>query len=580
MLVYGDPSRSLAPGALLLDVERSLAAARAAGGVARLDLLTRVLIAAGELAQGVADAAFETVGEDGCSPAIEATMGLAIAVAGDLLASAGQPAGRRADATAALAAVRRLPLPPAIRCKTPEGYAFYALYPEDFATAAAAAARPAPALVVGLRSIGTSLAAAVAARLGCPAVTLRPCGHPFRRQLRPSQTLRARLESHPGSFIIVDEGPGLSGSSFGAAADLLDDLGVPLGRMLFLTGHANDLGPRASPAHRARWTRSRRATGAGSLSPITLQSWFADLTGPTAQIEDISGGAWRRDLPEASWPPAAPMTERRKFRLTCPGGRFVARFAGLGAVGEEKLAAARLLHAARLAPEPLALRRGFLLERWCEGRPLDPAEPQGERFLGHLGRYLGFRARALAVARNEGASVAELRRMACINAAELGGPELGRAVEARLAEAGELAGLVPARIDGRLHAWEWLRLPDGSFVKTDVLDHAVSHDLVGCQDIAWDVAGAAVEFALADTDVERLRTAVGAAAGREVGRPAVAAFSICYAAFQGGLWSMIGESGTTGSARIDVVSLGYLAALRQAVGAGAERTPEQAAPVP
>ena len=40
-------------------------------------------------------------------------------------------------------------------------------------------------------------------------------------------------------------------------------------------------------------------------------------------------------------------------------------------------------------------------------------------------------------------------------------------------------------------------------MKTDALDHAFGHDLVGCQDIAWDLAGAAVEF---DLDTEERET--------------------------------------------------------------------------
>jgi hypothetical protein len=126
---------------------------------------------------------------------------------------------------------------------------------------------------------------------------------------------------------------------------------------------------------------------------------------------------------------------------------------------------------------------------------------------------------------------------------------------------------MPARIDGRLHAWEWLRLPDGTFLKTDALDHAAGHDLVGCQDVAWDIAGAAVEFALPEAAIERLRAGVAAAAGREVSRPAIRAFRICYAAFQGGLWQMTGETGTVGSARVEALGLEYLAALRRAVEA-------------
>ncbi|MFO1143712.1 MAG: dual specificity protein phosphatase family protein [Amaricoccus sp.] len=448
---------------LIGDIEQTLGAARSAEGLARLDLATHALIAAGELAQAVADTELEAGGEDGDTPRCKAAMDLAVAVAAELLAAKGQLPRAPADPAVALEAVREHRLPPRLRCKLPEGFAFYAIYPEAYALAAAAA-DPAPTLVIGLRSIGTVLAAVVAARLGCPALTLRPRGHPFRRHVRASPALRQRLACHGGRFAIVDEGPGLSGSSFGAAADLLEELGVPLERMLFITSHGNELGAFATPEHRGRWARSARAVAASDVSARDVQAWFADATGPLDDVEDLSGGTWRRDLPSAPRPPAAPVAERLKFRLTSPGGRFLARFAGLGAIGEEKLAVARHLHAADLAPEPLALRRGFLLERWCVGTPLDPADTRGERFFAHLARYLGFRARSLSA--GDGASLGELRRMAAVNAAEMGGAALGHAVEARLAAAESITGIVPARIDGRLHAWEWLRRPDGSFVKT------------------------------------------------------------------------------------------------------------------
>ena len=40
---------------------------------------------------------------------------------------------------------------------------------------------------------------------------------------------------------------------------------------------------------------------------------------------------------------------------------------------------------------------------------------------------------------------------------------------------------------------EWIRTREG-FLKTDALDHYDDHFFPGCQDIAWDVAGAIVEF--------------------------------------------------------------------------------------
>ena len=109
--------------------------------------------------------------------------------------------------------------------------------------------------------------------------------------------------------------------------------------------------------------------------------------------------------------------------------------------------------------------------------------------------------------------------MAITNATELAGPDLAETIGARLDALGT-PDLAPVRIDGRLHAWEWLVLADGSLLKTDAIDQAAGHDLIGCQDIAWDVAGAAVEFALSSAATEAHRGAVAAEAGRPVDAPA------------------------------------------------------------
>jgi hypothetical protein len=497
-------------------------------------------------------------------------MRLAVAVAARLLAAAGQPAAAH-DTAAALAGVAALRLPPRIRCRTPEGYAFYAIYPEAYAASVSAVAWPLPPLVIGIRSIGTSLAAAVAARLGADALTVRPVGHPFGRTLQLSHALRVRLGQHCGGFVVADEGPGFSGSSFGSVADALEALGVTPERIVLMPSHAGNPGSRATPAHRARWERANRILPSTVASAGAVAGWFADLVGQEAGVEDLSGGGWRRDLPKTAWPPAAPAGERLKCRFAGPNGRFLARFAGLGDIGQEKLAAARRLHAAGFVPEPLALRRGFLLERWVEGAPPGAGDPD---LVAYLGRYLGFRARALPAC-GDGSGPDELGRMAAHNAGVLGGLALAERVGCRLAGIGRLP-LVPVRIDGRLHRWEWRRTADGRLVKTDALDHAVAHDLVGCQDIAWDVAGAAVEFDLSEAAAEELRRRVADVAGRAVDREAVEAFRLCYAAFQGGLWRMTGED----AARIERQVQRYLADLRRQTGLATE-APERspAAPV-
>ena len=93
------------------------------------------------------------------------------------------------------------------------------------------------------------------------------------------------------------------------------------------------------------------------------------------------------------------------------------------------------------------------------------------------------------------------------------------------------ADLRPVHVDGRLHPWEWRR-DGGAILKLDGIDHSCGHDLVGAQDILWDVAGACVEFHLSAEEVLALGRAVSV-------RPEhIAPMAACYAAFQAALLSL------------------------------------------
>lgn len=545
MLVFGDRSRRVGPRRAL-DAITGLLAGRSR------DQLTRALIEAGELAQGLADLEFQAAGCDDPSDLQAQSMRLATAIAGSLLNEARCDAG-----FAAAAALAARALPDWVSCKTPEGYAFYAVYPEAYAAAAAAHRWQGRPLVIGVRSIGASLAAVVAAATGGQALTLRPTGPPFCREVRISDGLRASLTAHPGPFAVVDEGPGLSGSSFGCVADLLEELGVAADRIVFMPSHAGDLGPHASSRHRARWARARRLVR--TLDDLAacdrLPAWFEADVGPAKVAHDLSAGGWRRRWPADACPPVLPAFERRKVRFRTAAGDYVARFAGLGGAGEAKLERARVLHAAGFAPEPIALRRGFLLERWVEGRPCAFGRDRSG-FVRRLGAYLALRRGQFAARAEEGADMATLRGMAVLNAGELCGPVTADGVE-HLTRTLERADLRPVHVDARLHPWEWREGPLGA-VKLDGLDHSCGHDLIGAQDIAWDVAGASVEFGLSADEARGLAT--WASADPEHVRPLAA----CYAAFQAGLWSLAGAAGEPEIRRRDVyrAALNRLAASR------------------
>ena len=539
MLVYGDQTRTVdvrAELARLQDVWRSLshpsssgreaeprtqphappvplpASADASHGEPWIDAhgrLGAVFIGLSELLQGAGDHA----------PAAEpALLQLTLAAAGALRRSWDEqtldsPPSAFFNAARAVA-------PERLTVKTGEGYAFYALYPETYGETARAL--PPDVRVIGLRSIGAGLACVVAEAAGAPPpLTVRPAGHPFARSvdlppLDPAAT-----------YAVVDEGPGLSGSSFGAVADALEAQGVAPERIIFLPGHPGDLGPQASEAHRRRWAVARRLhVGFDAMIAPQLPGWVEDLTGPAAEVRDLSGGAWRAlafGPDEGAWPPAAAHQERRKLLVRSARGAFLLKFAGLGDRGLTALERARALHAAGFGPEPLGWRHGFLVERWLKSRPLTPEDRPA--LLDTVRRYLAFRAAAFPAPEEAGADLSPLAEMARVNVGEALGPAWSARLPAPPRDA-------DPRVfgDARLHAWEWRVRPDGRLIKTDAADHAAAHDLVGAQPPEWDRAGAIVELDLTPEEA----SAVGAAVGPF--------WLAAYAAFQLGLWTQAAEA--------------------------------------
>lgn len=530
MIVYSDRRQGADPRALLSALRAGL------GGPA--PDRAALLIEAGRIEAGVADALCP---EEDDEPPVAAALG---AVVLDLAhAARGGGQGRLAAAAARLGRVLLGPLPARVELREPEGFAFYALYPETYAEAARRfleAGRPERATVLGLRSIGTTLSAVVAAELearGVPVrrLTARPRGHPWDRRLRLSPGLGAALGAG-GPVLIVDEGPGISGSSFAAAAEAASAAGVPDGRIhLFPSWDPDGSGLRSGRA-RAVWPRARRWCA-------TFEEAFLDsgrLAGAWGggTVRDLSGGLWREVLcPPGRWPAAQPQHERRKYLLARDGeGPLLLRFAGLGARGRRALARAERQAQAGVAPPVEGLRDGFLAHPFLKGRP---AEGPDAGVLGAIARYLGF------LASTEGAVGAprfdDILRMTRANVAEgLGEAAAGltgwmeglrAAVEARPAIAG----------DGRMLPQEWLRTERG-VLKCDGIDHHDDHFWPGPQDLAWDLCGAAVEFGLDGAGREHLVAEVVARTGDRGLRRVLPFHEAAYLAWRLGYTSLAAET--------------------------------------
>ncbi len=366
--------------------------------------------------------------------------------------------------------------PTEIEISAPEGFAYYALDPELYRIAARRFledARPACVAVIGIRSIGTTLAAVVEGELRARGVaaeswTVRPRGHPWSRELRVTERLARRWREWNGPFAIVDEGPGLSGSSFASVAEYLSGIGVAEGRVVFFPSWDTGGSSFVSEAARQRWQRHRRYTAE-----------FEEL-GLFPGARDLSAGRWRELC--GTWPAAQPQHERRKYLC----GDRLFKFAGYGRYGREKLERARRLGA--FTTPALGFDNGFLEMRWVPARPARICRELIER----AAEYLAWVRREFRTGKP--AEAAPLAEMIACNTGE---PWRGPLPE------GEAVAL-----DGRMLPHEWIETRDG-LVKTDALDHHDDHFFPGPQDIAWDVAAFAVETGAGEGFVERYRRESG-----------------------------------------------------------------------
>jgi hypothetical protein len=192
-----------------------------------------------------------------------------------------------------------------------------------------------------------------------------------------------------------------------------------------------------------------------------VERYLPHLT--NAPLIDLSAGAWREHL--GVWPAVHPQHERVKLLDQSAGTLF--KFAGLGRFGSARLDRARALRG--FIPGVSGLEFGFLRMQFLDGYPVHHATPD---LIERMASY-----------------VACLRRRFTTRIRS----DFGALVR--------LTGVVPdfpafetVAVDGRMLPHEWIETSTGDFWKTDALDHYDDHFFPGCQDIAWDIAGAIVEF--------------------------------------------------------------------------------------
>jgi hypothetical protein len=303
--------------------------------------------------------------------------------------------------------------------------------------------------------------------------------------------------SFGATFAVVDEGPGLSGSSFLAVAEALEGAGAPRGKIVLVSSHPPIVDALCADDAARRWRRFRCVAVSG------------EVRRPAEAADFIGGGKWRHRTfaSEPEWPAIWTSFERLKYVSSNADKEGAEprlyKFAGLGHYGNDVYERELKVADAGFGLMPRQESDGFVSYPWIShpgtsGRSSSSREISPD-VLACLAEYCAFRLRNFRI---ELAELKALQQMAEHNLCELG---LDSTAELRLEH--------PVIADGRMQPHEWLMTQEGRLLKTDSGTHGDDHFFPGPTDIAWDLAGAIVEWHMNEPQarefIDRYRCASG-----------------------------------------------------------------------
>jgi hypothetical protein len=479
--------------------------------------LIEALLRAGELECALADAQHPGEEQLACI-----TDGLAANLVGE----------RTAPSPVSLLAHLPAGVPQTLHISPPEGFAYYALHPRDMAILAAEApSRAYHVAVVGVRTIGVTLSAVVAAELRkrgkhARRITVRPDGHPYDRRAVFSDEQKRFLCQYRNAnadFLIADEGPGMSGSSFLSVADALVANRVSRDRITLLCSRQPDISQLRARDAQERWPQHR----ALHVSPNSFL--------PAGARIYVGAGLWREHLlPRgADWPESWLQMERLKF--LAPDKRTLFKFEGFGRYGRAVHERVQQLHRSGFGPDCGTPESGFGVYPLSAGRLLRK-EDLSRELLPQIARYCAMRASDLRS--SDGHSSHQLEQMARFNAQQEFGAEVGRAIEI---PDGALASEAPIVPDARMQPHEWLVTEDGRILKLDGAEHGDDHFFPGPTDIAWDLAGAIIEWQMNSEAQDMLLREYRRASGDHA-QVRIGPYLMAYTSFRMGYCKMAAEA--------------------------------------
>lgn len=519
MYVFRDGREAVSGTALKSELADALRAVPvpASDDDASNNALLEALLRAGELECALADHP-DVAGEEKLACISD---GLAATLVGD------------AQAPSPVSLLAYLPgrVPETVQVSPPEGFAYYALHPHDMAhLASEAPSRGHHAVVIGVRTIGVTLSAVVAAELRkrgkhARRITVRPQGHPYDRCTQFSdeqKQLISRYRNANADFFVVDEGPGMSGSSFLSVADALVGFRVPRDRITLLCSREPDVAQLRARDAQERWQLHR----AMYVRPNSFIPEEAKIY--------IGAGLWREHLLPAGVERPESWLHMERLKFLSRDKRTLFKFEGFGRYGRVVHERARCLQESGFGPTCDTPECGFGIYPLMAGQVMSAGDITRD-VLSNMARYCAMRAREFRA--GESIASGKLEEMTRFNVQE----EFGGSASGIDMPDGSLGSNAPVFADARMQPHEWLCREDGRIVKVDGAEHGDDHFFPGPTDIAWDLAGAIVEWKMASDAQDTLLREYRRISGDNA-ESRIVQFVLAYSSFRMGYCKMAAEA--------------------------------------
>jgi hypothetical protein len=193
-----------------------------------------------------------------------------------------------------------------------------------------------------------------------------------------------------GWFAVIDEGPGLSGSSICGTLEKLLECGISKDRIVIFPSWNPDSGRFISERAKRLWPIFDKFTK--DFTDVWIVNNKLESLFEKKIINDFSGGNWRDFLisNKSDFPAVYTFHERRKYLLEDEHkNQYIAKWVGLGEYGEKLIERGSRMAGSQFGIPITSYTYGFIIQPFIKGKILQVSDANGV-FLEFVANYFHF----------------------------------------------------------------------------------------------------------------------------------------------------------------------------------------------